>query len=89
MVLLPYEANAQKPLTTCGLRLLELKRLANVVLESMLTCPEYGHARREVMPGAAGQFYYQCENCRTILRPKPGDCCVFCSYEPVKWGHLH
>ena len=32
----------------------------------------------------ACQFFYQCENCKTLLRPKPGDCCVFCSFGSVK-----
>jgi hypothetical protein len=28
-------------------------------------------------------FFYECENCKTLLRPKPGDCCVFCSFGDV------
>jgi RimJ/RimL family protein N-acetyltransferase len=32
------------------------------------------------MPTDACRFYYECENCKVLLRPKPGDCCVFCSY---------
>ena len=54
------------------------------VLESVLTCPHCGHARREVMPTDACQFFYECERCKTVLRPKAGDCCVFCSYGSVK-----
>lgn len=54
--------------------------MAEVVLESVLTCAECGHTKREVMPTAACQFFYECESCKTVLRPKPGDCCVFCSY---------
>jgi hypothetical protein len=30
-------------------------------LESMLTCPECGHAKRELMPTDACQFFYECE----------------------------
>lgn len=48
--------------------------------ESVLTCPHCGHAQREVMPTDACQFFYECPSCRTLLKPKPGDCCVFCSY---------
>ena len=47
-------------------------------LESMLTCPQCGHAKPEVMPTDACQFFYECERCKTVLRPKAGDCCVFC-----------
>ena len=52
-------------------------------LESVITCPECGHARTEVMPTDACQWFYECVNCRTVLRPKKGDCCVFCSYGTV------
>lgn len=53
------------------------------ILESVITCPECGHARTEVMPTDACQWFYECVNCRTVLRPKKGDCCVFCSYGTV------
>jgi len=54
------------------------------ILESVLSCPQCGFAKQETMPTDACQFYYECENCKTSLRPKPGDCCVFCSYGSVK-----
>ncbi|TFZ04546.1 GDCCVxC domain-containing (seleno)protein [Ramlibacter rhizophilus] len=25
-------------------------------------------------------WFYECEGCRTVLKPKAGDCCVFCSH---------
>jgi hypothetical protein len=53
-------------------------------LESVLSCPQCGHAKCEVMPTDACQFFYQCEHCKAMLRPKAGDCCVFCSYGTVK-----
>ncbi len=53
-------------------------------LESGLTCPQCGHAKSEVMPTDACQFFYECEGCKAVLRPKAGDCCVFCSYASVK-----
>ncbi len=62
----------------------DLPRQANaVILESVLTCPHCGFAQRESMPTNACQFYYECRNCATLLRPKPGDCCVFCSFGTV------
>jgi hypothetical protein len=51
-----------------------------IALESVLTCPRCGHAEREVMPSDACQFFYECAHCQALLRPKDGDCCVFCSY---------
>ncbi|MDE1949730.1 MAG: hypothetical protein KGL43_10380 [Burkholderiales bacterium] len=54
------------------------------ILESVLTCPHCGFARLETMPADACQFFYECTQCHALLRPKPGDCCVFCSFGSVK-----
>lgn len=54
-----------------------------IVLESTVTCPECGHQRTETMPLDACQWFYQCHGCGMLLRPKQGDCCVFCSYGTV------
>jgi hypothetical protein len=32
------------------------------------------------MPEDSCQFFYECEKCKTVLKPKQGDCCVYCSY---------
>lgn len=32
------------------------------------------------MPENACLFFYDCPNCFKQLKPKEGDCCVFCSY---------
>jgi len=58
--------------------------MASTVLTSVLTCPRCGFARQETMPTDACQFFYECTNCKAVLRPKAGDCCVFCSYGSVK-----
>jgi hypothetical protein len=50
----------------------------------VITCPKCGERRRETMPHDACQFFYECRGCGTVLRPLPGDCCVFCSYGTVK-----
>ncbi|WP_081630065.1 GDCCVxC domain-containing (seleno)protein [Thiomonas sp. FB-6] len=52
-------------------------------LESLLTCPQCGFATLATMPTDSCQFFYECEQCKTVLRPLPGDCCVFCSYGSV------
>ncbi len=54
-----------------------------LVLESMITCPRCGFGKEEIMPTDACLFIYECTNCRALLRPEPGDCCVFCSYGTV------
>lgn len=54
--------------------------MSELALLSTLTCPECGHAKEETMPTDACQWLYECESCKALLRPKAGDCCVFCSY---------
>lgn len=49
------------------------------VTESTLTCPHCGLAKTERMPKDACQWFYECESCHALLRPKAGECCVFCS----------
>ena len=56
---------------------------ATLVLESTLTCPVCGATKVETMPTEACQYYYECTSCHSLLRPKAGDCCVFCSYGSV------
>ena len=53
------------------------------ILESVITCPECGHSARERMPTDACQWFHECTACGAVLRPKEGDCCVFCSYGDV------
>ena len=45
-----------------------------------LTCPRCGFEQESEMPTDACQFFFQCVNCSTVLRPKEGDCCVYCSF---------
>ncbi len=54
--------------------------MSSIALQSTITCSACGHVKEEVMPTDACQWFYECESCRTVLRPKAGDCCVFCSY---------
>jgi len=51
-----------------------------VLAEATITCPKCGYAKVETMPSDACQYFYLCEGCSVLLKPLPGDCCVFCSY---------
>jgi len=51
--------------------------------ESVITCPHCGARATEQMPLDACVFFYECAGCGARLKPKPGDCCVFCSYGSV------
>jgi hypothetical protein len=54
-----------------------------MLLQSAITCPHCGFVKTETMPTDACQFFYDCTGCGAKLKPKPGDCCVFCSYGSV------
>jgi len=51
-----------------------------IELISDLTCPECNNTSSEKMPTDCCLYYYRCKRCNTLLKPKEGDCCVFCSY---------
>ena len=51
-----------------------------VVTICELTCPHCGERHSEAMPADACIYFFECAGCGTMLKPKPGDCCVFCSY---------
>jgi len=55
-----------------------------IKLYCVLTCPECGRQSRERMPTDACRYFFECAGCRKLLKPKPGDCCVFCSWGDVK-----
>ena len=52
-------------------------------LESKMKCPKCSFVKEVTMPIDACQIFYKCINCGAVLKPKQGDCCVFCSYGSV------
>src|SRR5262249_54720763 len=57
--------------------------MRKMILQSTITCANCGNAKLETMPTDACQFFYNCASCHVQLKPKTGDCCVFCSYGDV------
>jgi hypothetical protein len=55
-----------------------------IVTSSVITCPNCGARAEEQMPTDACLYFYECRSCKSMLRPKQGDCCVFCSYGNVQ-----
>ena len=55
-----------------------------LVLKSILVCPKCGFKKEKIMPINSCQYFYKCDSCKYILKPKIGDCCVFCSFGSVK-----
>ena len=65
----------------------------SIQIRSTITCPKCGFQKEEIMPSDACQFFYECTNCHAVLRPKEGDCCVYCSYgtvpcPPIQLGNV-
>lgn len=54
-----------------------------VKLTSALTCPVCGFQETLNMPTDACIYFHECGKCSVLLKPKQGDCCVFCSYGDV------
>lgn len=50
---------------------------------SVVECPHCGHRTEERMPVDACQYFFVCGGCGEWLKPKTGDCCVFCSFGSV------
>lgn len=57
--------------------------MVDVVRISELTCPECGFKKAEIMSVDSCQWFYECQQCHSILKPQPGDCCVYCSFGTV------
>jgi hypothetical protein len=58
-------------------------------LMSRITCPHCGFGKEEEMPIDFCLFFYECENCKSRLKPLGGDCCVFCSFGTAKCPPRH
>ena len=58
--------------------------MCEIKTKTTLTCPRCGHKQTVIMPPNACQHFYKCVHCGDTLKPKEGDCCVFCSYADSK-----
>ena len=56
-----------------------------IPLNSRLALRKRGHAERETMSTDACRGFCGCRGCGAVLRPRPCDCCVFCSYGDVPY----
>jgi len=59
------------------------QQVLKMQLRSTVTCPHCGHQATETMPIDACVGFYPCKGCGQMLRPKRGDCCVFCTYGTI------
>ncbi|MDA9231158.1 hypothetical protein N9O56_01130 [Rickettsiales bacterium] len=56
------------------------KKQKKIKLKSTITCPNCKKRIIEEMPTNSCLFFYDCPECKKTIKPKKGDCCVFCSY---------
>ena len=49
-------------------------------LITAIRCPLCGHEAEEEVPVNACVVRYPCPGCGGEVRPREGDCCVFCSW---------
>ena len=47
---------------------------------STIRCPHCGTEAALEVPENACVYFWDCPSCRTIVKPRAGDCCVVCSY---------
>ncbi|WP_305848903.1 GDCCVxC domain-containing (seleno)protein [Polynucleobacter sp. AP-Ainpum-60-G11] len=52
----------------------------NNEFHSTITCPFCLQSETLGIPVGGSQHLYRCRACNAILRPKSGDCCIFCSF---------
>jgi len=46
----------------------EINVRKEVILQSIITCPNCGHQKEESMPMDACQYFYGCENCKINIK---------------------
>ena len=46
-------------------------------LRSKITCPDCGYKKVQDMPTNPCQFFYRCENCKTVFETKQDDCVYY------------
>lgn len=58
--------------------------MSKIKTTAILTCLKCQTKQPVEMPTNACQYFYKCQSCGEMLKPKEGDCCVFCSYADTK-----
>ena len=57
--------------------------MAEPVTEATIRCPHCGAETQDIMPTDSCVWVWECPACRALVKPKQGDCCVFCSYGTI------
>jgi hypothetical protein len=58
----------------------EAQALSDPRPDVVIRCPICRIESAAAMPADACVFFWDCPACGSLVRPKAGDCCVFCSY---------
>ena len=59
-------------------------KMKDIQYNCIITCPHCQHQATEEMPPDYCKYFWDCPHCNQQLKPKGGDCCVYCSYGSVK-----
>ncbi|WP_071594815.1 GDCCVxC domain-containing (seleno)protein [Balneola vulgaris] len=51
-----------------------------LITETIICCPKCSMDSTETMPTDRCLYFWECPHCFELIKPKQGDCCVFCSY---------
>ncbi|MGZ3898857.1 MAG: GDCCVxC domain-containing (seleno)protein [Bacteroidia bacterium] len=55
----------------------------SIKLKSVVKCPICKYKKEIIMPTYSSIVLYECEECNARLKPRPEECCIFCSYGSV------
>ena len=56
----------------------------DILLQSIITCPQCHQKTTEQMSTNYCQYIWECPHCNNKLKSRQEDCCVYCSYGNVK-----
>ena len=60
------------------------REVNKVMLELGISCPVCGYKQTKLMPTGASKWWYECESCLELLKPKHIVCFVYCFYGSVQ-----
>jgi len=67
-----------------SVKIIGRENMTDIQLQSTITCPRCHQKTIEQMPTDYCLYIWVCPNCKNKLKPKEGDCCVYCSYVSVR-----
>ncbi len=57
--------------------------MASELLDAIMTCPACGYQQMVTMEAFGQRMLWPCPACGSVLRPRPGEHCIYCSFASV------